>query len=182
LDYFLMKRARTSSSGCTSRGDAGDTTAAPASAPQQRDNAKVKGGLAKAAKKQRAKERRAAGGAAKAAREAARAAARAAAKLPRSARCVATLNHGNARRVATLDTLHPDEEGVVALAMVEGVGLVSIGGRIRVWAQGADRGLKSIAGLRASKGIAALPGGRFATAGYFSSRCGTRAPGSAFTS
>jgi WD40 repeat protein len=79
---------------------------------------------------------------------------------------VATLDHGDARRVATLvHTLYGDEEGVSALAMVEGAGLVSSGSRhIRVWAQGADRGLKSIAG-RAVR-IAALPGGRFATAGW----------------
>jgi WD40 repeat protein len=55
---------------------------------------------------------------------------------------------------------------VDALAMVEGVGLVSSGNNhIRTWAQDADRGLKSIAGT--AWGIAALPGGRFATAGYF---------------
>ncbi len=53
---------------------------------------------------------------------------------------------------------------MVALAVVEGVGLVSGGtAHIRAWAQGADRGLTSITG--AAKGIAALPGRRFATAG-----------------
>jgi WD40 repeat protein len=50
------------------------------------------------------------------------------------------------------------------LAVLEGGALV-IGGSsfICTWAHGADRGLKSIAG--AAVGIAALPGGRFATAG-----------------
>ncbi len=71
-----------------------------------------------------------------------------------SARCVATLDHGAGY--------------VYALAMVEGAGLVSGGSRhTRVWAQGADRGLKSIAGKVSTwNSIAALPGGRFATAGY----------------
>jgi hypothetical protein len=50
------------------------------------------------------------------------------------------------------------------LAVLEGGALVSGGSSfICTWAHGADRGLKSIAGAAAS--IAALPGGRFATAG-----------------
>ena len=69
-----------------------------------------------------------------------------------TARCVATLTHKGAA-------------DVYALAVVEGGALVSGDGTfICAWAQGADRGLKSIAGRRAV-GIAALPGGRFATAG-----------------
>ncbi len=71
---------------------------------------------------------------------------------PLRGHCVAKLNHG-------------DGNGVFALAMVEGAGLVSGGlGHIRAWAQGADRGLRSTAGK--ANGIVALPGGRFATAGY----------------
>jgi hypothetical protein len=73
-----------------------------------------------------------------------------------TARCVATLTHKGAT------TLH--HGGVYALAVVEGGALVSGSGTfICAWAQGADRGLKSIAGT--AYGIAALPGGRFATAG-----------------
>jgi WD40 repeat protein len=61
---------------------------------------------------------------------------------------------------------HRDEGGVWALAVVEGAGLVSGGSeKIRTWARGADRGLRSAAGR--AHGIAALPGGgRFATAGF----------------
>jgi hypothetical protein len=69
-----------------------------------------------------------------------------------TARCVATLTHKGAGDVN-------------ALAVVEGGALVSGGDNfICAWVQGADRGLKSIAGK--ALGIAALPGGRFATAGY----------------
>ena len=68
-----------------------------------------------------------------------------------TARCVATLTHKGAGDVN-------------ALAVVEGGALVSGGDNfICAWAQGADRGLKSIAGN--AMGIAALPGGQFATAG-----------------
>jgi WD40 repeat protein len=70
---------------------------------------------------------------------------------PLRGHCVAKLNHGDAH--------------VMALAMVEGAGLVSGGpDHIRAWVQGADRGLRSTA--RTAWGIAALPGGRFATAGW----------------
>ncbi len=69
---------------------------------------------------------------------------------PLRGHCVAKLNHGGGN--------------VLALAMVEGAGLVSGGVyHIRAWAQGANRGLRSTAGR--AVGIAALPGGRFATAG-----------------
>jgi hypothetical protein len=68
-----------------------------------------------------------------------------------TARCVATLTHKGAGHV-------------YALAVVEGGALVSGGDTfICAWAQGADRGLKSIAGK--AWRIAALSGGRFATAG-----------------
>ena len=60
--------------------------------------------------------------------------------------------------------VHKGAGDVNALAVVEGVGLVSGGNEfICAWAQGADRGLKCIAG--AAFKITALPGGRFATAG-----------------
>jgi WD40 repeat protein len=69
-----------------------------------------------------------------------------------TARCVATLTHKGAGDVN-------------ALAVVEGGALVSGGDTfICAWAQGADRGLNSIEGK--ALGIAALPGGRFATAGW----------------
>ena len=69
---------------------------------------------------------------------------------PLRAHCVAKLAHKGAGSVC-------------ALAVVEGVGLISGGDNfICVWAQGADRGLKSIEGR--ARGIAPLPGGRFATA------------------
>jgi WD40 repeat protein len=71
---------------------------------------------------------------------------------PLRGHCVAKLNHGDAH--------------VYALAMVEGAGLVSGGpNHTRAWAQGADRGLWSTAGE--ASGIAELPGGRFATAGFY---------------
>jgi hypothetical protein len=52
---------------------------------------------------------------------------------------------------------------VYALAALEGAGLVSVGDTfVCVWAQGVDRGLKSI--TRVAIDIAALPSGRFAIA------------------
>ena len=71
---------------------------------------------------------------------------------PLRAHCVARLAHR--------DGAH----GVNALAVVEGVGLVSGGEQfVCSWALGADRGLRSTVG-RALQ-IAALPGGRFAAVG-----------------
>jgi hypothetical protein len=72
---------------------------------------------------------------------------------PLKARCVAKLAH----KSGVLS-------GVNALAVVAELGLVSGNEEfICAWAQGADRGLKSIVG--SAWRIAALPGGRFATTG-----------------